>query len=97
VWFLTVVTLLVWNATGTVTCFTHNQPAAKTFVAFLVDFASSVANVTFNHACARLNLPFTLAFDAVYWYQSAAFAFRTVYFTITITSLADQQSSLNVR
>jgi hypothetical protein len=60
--------LFVWHAAGSVTCLTHDQAAPETFVAFLVDFASSVADVTFNHACARINLPFTLAFDAVYWY-----------------------------
>jgi hypothetical protein len=66
--FLTVVRLFVWHATGAVTCFTHNQPAAKTFIALLVDFAASVADITFDHACARTDLSFTLAFDTVYWY-----------------------------
>ncbi len=66
--FLIVVRLLVWHATGAVTRFTHNQAAAKTFITFLVDSAASVTDVTFDHAGARSDLSFTLAFYAVYWY-----------------------------
>lgn len=65
---LIVVNLFVWHATGAVTCFTHDQAAAKTLIAFLVGFAGSVTDVAFDHAGARSDLSFTLAFDAVYWY-----------------------------
>ncbi|HUO41498.1 MAG TPA: hypothetical protein VMU35_00890 [Methylomirabilota bacterium] len=80
----------IWNVAGAVACFAHDKAAAEAFFAFVVNFAGSVADVTLNHTLARVDLSTALAFNAVCRHRTAAVALRTIYFTVTITSIANQ-------
>jgi len=78
------------NVTRAVACFAHDKSAAETFFAFVVNFARAVADIAVYHALSGLELPFTFTFNTVCWHRTAAIAFRTIYFTVTFASVADQ-------